>query len=401
MAPASFDTRTFVDIAAMGTYNRRNLACSIFQSGIRIPPLFGSVSHSYNSALPTPPSSDIDRSENSTTNGSRKSTSSVDTLSSVVYSSSADFSNALITVYNAAKPSSRNYTWCPVFKQYLPPELIDSIHIIPTYVDPDPIGYLFGSEDEGSSHIHSLSNGLILAKCVAELLTRGDFAIIPASAEGGNELDHPTLYGDRTAEQGEWRAVQRKLGSKWRVITCADGTHTITSAGVCIDESAPSGIRSTFDPDASIKLKLVLMKPWLAKTKLRGMEISYADLHNTVLEFKSSFRPDMRYLYYHYVTSILRWLNTQEAPLYRDAWRPKERWLRESLIVELARPGRLANWEVYEEIIAGRGMFDESDERDKEWIGRNFQTVSELGTERAKVERMAMRLSFGLLVLSE
>ncbi|KAK6340670.1 hypothetical protein TWF696_008995 [Orbilia brochopaga] len=379
----------------MVTYGRQSLANLVFHRKIQMLSLFAPASDvsAPEAAVPTPPSSLVSRSNSS--DPPRKSTSSVDTDISVTYSSSADFSKALTAAYNAAKPSSSGYIWCPIFKQYLPPDLIASIHIIPTYMDPGPIGYIFGNEQDGSDHIHSLSNGLLLAKCVANLFENSDFAIIPASTEDGNGLNHPTLYGNSVDEQKERNTLRRKPESQWQVIAGADGVHVITSTG--IDRSTVNDVQSL--QDAEIKLKLVLMKPWMAKTKLKGMEITYADLHNTPLEFRSSFRPDMRYLYFHYVTSILKWLNIQEAALYKDAWKPKEGWLRESLIAELARPGRLGNWKVYEELLAGRGMFDDSNEQyEEEWVDVKFQIDSGLG--KSKVENMAMRLSFGLLVLS-
>ncbi|KAF3906060.1 hypothetical protein ABW21_db0207300 [Orbilia brochopaga] len=371
----------------MAFHNRQSLTGSIFDTKAPRLSLFAPASN----VFPTPPSSTSAHSSSPL----KPSTSRLGTDTSVSYSSSADFFNALTAAYNAAKQNSSGYIWCPIFKQYLPPELIKPIHIIPTYTDPGPIGYLFGNEQEGSSHIHSLSNGLVLAKCVADLFECSDFAIIPASTEAANNLDHPTLYGRQMDEQTSRRRLQKEPKSQWQVTTDADGMHTIISAG--IDISAVNNIQNT--QNEGIKLKLVLMKPWMAKSKIKGMAITYGDLHNTMLEFKSPFRPDIKYLYFHYVTSMLRWLNVQEAALYKDAWRPKEKWLRESLIVELARPGRLGNWEVYEEILAGRGMFDDSNERDgADWIVSS-QFNAEL--ETSKLENMAMRLSYCLLVLSE
>ncbi|KAK6348480.1 hypothetical protein TWF718_006273 [Orbilia javanica] len=287
------------------------------------------------------------------------------------------FQKALTRVYSASKPGAPGYLWCPVFKQYLPASLIRHFHII----NPNPyysqaIGYLFGNIEDGDAHFESLANGMVMAKCIANLVVSGEFAIIPAE-NGENDLTGPEFGHNQTVEIGS---------EAWKELTLEDQTSLLD-----IKEIKESMKSEGVSPNPGIKLKLVLMQPHKAHRKIEDMDLLYADIHNTILEFKSSFRPDLRYCYFRYISSILIWLNEEEAQTFKNAWKPKEKWLRESLVVEMARPERLANWEVYEEIVSGNGLFDDGSE--------DGDTVVKMdnGWKTTKSGEMAAQLEWGLL----
>ncbi|KAK6358550.1 hypothetical protein TWF730_007879 [Orbilia blumenaviensis] len=317
------------------------------------------------------------------------------------------FQKALATAYSAFKPDGSGYLWCPVFKQYLPTSLIKHFHII----NPNPyysqaIGYLFGNMKDGEKHFNSLANGMIMAKCIANLVISGDFAIIPV--EGGeNDLTAPAFRGGATVEVGSQAWKELSIEERTSLLDIQDMKELIKSErelgilpadmdtlnrGNFVSELTSNTATS---PNPGIKLKLVLMKPYNSHCKIEDMDLQYADIHNTVLEFKSPFRPDIRYCYFRYISSILIWLNLEEAVVFKNAWKPKGKWLRESLVVEMARPERLANWEVYEEIVGGSGLFDDG--------GEDGETVVKMdnGWETTKSGEMAAQLEWGLLTSPE
>ncbi|KAF3098460.1 hypothetical protein TWF102_006025 [Orbilia oligospora] len=282
------------------------------------------------------------------------------------------FQKALSTAYSSSKPDGSDYLWCPVFKQYLPHSLIKHFQIItPSPYYSQAIGYLFGNIKDGESHFNSLANGMIMAKCIANLLISGDFAIIPISENAENDLSHPAF---------------RTSSSAWNQLTLEEQTSLLD-----LQELKQSIKPASPTPNPGIKLKLVLMKPYNSNTRIEDMDLLYADIHNTILEFKSSFRPDLRYCYFRYISSILIWLNLEEAKVFKNAWIPKGKWLRESLVVEMARPERLANWEVYEEIICGNGLFDDGGE------DGDMVVKMDNGWMTTKSGEMAAQLEWGLL----
>ncbi|KAF3906547.1 hypothetical protein ABW20_dc0107702 [Dactylellina cionopaga] len=379
-------------------FGSQNLTGSLFTNKLSLPKI---ITNFVNSAPRESPSPSL-----SSTLVSSK--SSLDyTLSSPFATSTntRDFYKSLVAAYSAASPTSSGYAWCPVFKQYLPPCIIDVVHIIPTHTNHEAVGYLFGNSSEGAEHIKSLSNGIIMASCIARLFVQGDFGIVPVetndSEESGNnlqncfergttiELGNPTWNELHPEEQNSLLEIQELKES----LKSFEG-HQSDKTPIC-----PRGFDTSLsscnnpNPNPGIKLKLILMKPHLSSKRMEDMDLYYSDLHNIILEFKSSFRPDLRYLYFRYITSLLIWLNIDEAKLYKNAWRPKERWLRESLIVEIARPERMSNWDVYEEVVAGVGTFEnEEGESEEEWV---IHTDTEL--EKNNLQRMVQQLLVGLL----
>ncbi|KAF3210698.1 hypothetical protein TWF191_011081 [Orbilia oligospora] len=320
-----------------------------------------------------------------------KSTKDTSTTTTSITSTIA-FQKALSTAYSSSKPDGSDYFWCPVFKQYLPHSLIKHFQIItPSPYYSQAIGYLFGNIKDGESHFNSLANGMIMAKCIANLLISGDFAIIPVSENAENDLSHPAFGTSSSGTTNTTTTDNNKdtdnIGSKsWNQLTLEEQTSLLD-----LQELKQSIKPTSPTPNPGIKLKLVLMKPYNSNTRIEDMDLLYADIHNTILEFKSSFRPDLRYCYFRYISSILIWLNLEEAKVFKNAWIPKGKWLRESLVVEMARPERLANWEVYEEIIYGNGLFDDG--------GEDGDTVVKMdnGWMTTKSGEMAAQLEWGLL----
>ncbi|KAK6501826.1 hypothetical protein TWF481_009649 [Arthrobotrys musiformis] len=266
------------------------------------------------------------------------------------------FKSSLTKAYSAASPTNNTDLWCPFFKQYLPPTLISHFRIItPNKYYSGAISYLFGGSvtDDADIHFNSLQNGMIMAKSIADLVVSGDFAIIPNQPDGENTLTHP-IFGSKP-------------------------------------ENIPSPTPQNTEEATGTPLKLVLMKPHHSTQKVPHLNLPYSSVHNTPLVFKSSFRPDLRYCYFRYITTILIWLNLKEAMYFKNAWRPAQKWLRESLIVEMAGPERLSNPEVYAEIISGDGLFDDGGE------DANVVVKMDNGWETTRAGQMAAQLEWGLL----
>lgn len=217
-----------------------------------------------------------------------------------------------------------------------------------------------------------------MAKCIADLVISGDFSIIPVEESSKNDLTGPAFRsGAKTVRVGSKAWKELSLEGQTSLLDNRDTKESIKAEGD--------------SPNPGIKLKLALMKPYNSHCRVEDMDLLYADIHNTVLEFKSSFRPDLRYCYFRYISSILIWLNLKEAKAFENAWRPKEKWLRESLVAEMVSPERLANWDVYEEIVAGNGLFYDGDE--------DGDTIVKMdnGWMTTKSGEMAAQLEWGLL----
>ncbi|KAK6519512.1 hypothetical protein TWF281_003339 [Arthrobotrys megalospora] len=321
------------------------------------------------------------------------------------------FQKSLTAAYSSSKPGTTpsTYLWCPVFKQYLPTSLIKHFHIItPNPYYSQAIGHLFGHSKDGESHFTSLTNGMIMAKCIANLIISGDFAIIPVEGygTGENDLTDTVFRGGATVEVGSPAWEELSLEEQTSLLDIQDMKDLIKNEGDSIikppNHLTPTSTITTNNlqsqsPNPGIKLKLVLMKPYNSNHRIEDMDLYYADIHNTLLEFKSSFRPDLRYCYFRYISSMLIWLNLQEAKVFKNAWKPKNKWLRESLVVEMARPERLANWEVYEEIVGGSGLFDDDDDEDGDDDDGERIVRMDNGWKTTKSGEMAAQLEWGLL----
>ncbi|EPS42986.1 hypothetical protein H072_3057 [Dactylellina haptotyla CBS 200.50] len=380
---------------------------SLLTEGVAFPKIFTSLLGSYQRKSDSSESSGSPT-RNSVTSRSSTSISSAPTSTSIQYkpapTESGDYNDALIQAYGAESPKTPGYLWCPIFKQYLPPCIIDISRIIPEHTDPNAVGYLFGNGDEGSSHINSLSNGIIMASCIGRLFTQGDFSIIPVQ-RGGHDLDD-CFSGGTTIGAGSQVREELKLEEQASLLEIQDLKDSTNKPGRKEDKYKSVTSRRTDSQSdrndisgsaaSNLQLRIILMKPYLSHMRISEMDLYYSDIHNTVLEFKSSFRPDLRYLYFKYIAFLLIWLNVEEAKLYKDMWRPKERWLRESLVVEIARPERISNWQVYEDVIAGRGMFDEEQEEGQNEGGWPVTVDPEM--KKVRLQKMASALMLGVLL---
>ncbi|KAI9779816.1 MAG: hypothetical protein M1839_007129 [Geoglossum umbratile] len=107
-------------------------------------------------------------------------------------------------------------------------------------------GYLFGDPSRGAEFLWSMGNGLVMDRVLEKQFDRGDFVLVPI----------PTEHGEP---------------SRWRFILTNETlrTHKL-------------GIVTSYE--------------------------KYGDLDGTELEFKNDSRPAHRFLYYHFVSTLLRYV---------------------------------------------------------------------------------------------
>ncbi|KAI9770739.1 MAG: hypothetical protein M1840_002989 [Geoglossum simile] len=160
------------------------------------------------------------------------------------------------------------------------------------------VAWMLGDEGDiaaGFSHIWNLRNGLIMSKDLEKRFDAGDFVIVPIPTENG--------------------APQR--------------------------------------------LRLLLLNPALGRHRYVETGKFYSELDGTELEFKGNWRPGLRYLYWHYVTSILRaakwetagWDDLKNRFPDGPIWATPGPYLRKSMVQQLGMA--IGDYEVKEEFTEG------------------------------------------------
>jgi len=202
--------------------------------------------------------------------------------------------------YNAYDPENEDYLWCPILKEYAPSGNRTAAHIVPHSIGYTNAGYLFGDRDRGSEFIWSMGNGLVMDSGLETLFDKGDFVLVPITAEPGKP-------------------------SCWR-----------------------------FD----------LMNEKLRTYHLPSMTgaRTYGELDGIELEFKNNNRPAHRFLYYHFVSTLLRYMR-YEKPGWAvrvilptgKIWATPGPYLRKSMLKALANA--IGDCEPSKELF-GDGVFD-------------------------------------------
>ena len=138
--------------------------------------------------------------------------------------------------------------WCPIFQCYGHIMERTAAHIMPLSTNPTNASYLLsetgGSYQEGVDLLWSPRNGLILHSILEQHFDRGTFTIVAIPTTAGHPQRFQTILLE-TRYEHHWIA-RKEGGLKWK------------------------------------------------------------DLHERELVFKNDFRPQRRFLYYHYITSIWR-----------------------------------------------------------------------------------------------
>jgi HNH endonuclease len=188
--------------------------------------------------------------------------------------------------------------WCPITKQYAGPLYRCAAHIIPHFIGYENVAWMLGDEGDiaaGFSHIWNLRNGLIMSKDLEKRFDAGDVVIVPIPTENG--------------------APQR--------------------------------------------LRLLLLNPALGHHRYVETGKFYSELDGTELEFKGNWRPGLRYLYWHYVMSILRaakwetagWDDLKKRFPDGPIWATPGPYLRKSIVQQLGMA--IGDYEVKEEFTDG------------------------------------------------
>ena len=174
------------------------------------------------------------------------------------------FRQDVIDFYCAAKPLEQSEeVWCHITSQWIHESSVKAAHIFSYKHGTDIMDAIFGRDPGTESELFSPLNGLTMWNVAEEKFDRGFLVIVP------------DLEVDATAaEIQKWHATEER-GYKIRVA----------------------------NREAKGMSKLI------PGTEHR----TWNDLDNKAIEFRSSHRPRSRYLYFHYLTSMLRKAWTTES----------------------------------------------------------------------------------------
>ncbi|KAI9774728.1 MAG: hypothetical protein M1839_001648 [Geoglossum umbratile] len=208
--------------------------------------------------------------------------------------------DALCHFYDAKDPEDEDRLWCPIIKEYASSLHRTAAHIVPHSIGYSNAGYLFGEPSQGAKIIWSLRNGLVMESTMEKRFDKGDFVLVPIPTDSGQP-------------------------SRWRFILMNEKLR-------------------------SYKIDV------LSRYKKIG------DLDGTELEFKNENRPAHRFLYYHFVSTLLRYVR-YEKPGWAEKrvnlptgkiWATPGPYLRKSMLQALASV--IGDCEPSEEVFDG--VFD-------------------------------------------
>ncbi|KAI4122155.1 MAG: hypothetical protein LQ347_006600 [Umbilicaria vellea] len=212
----------------------------------------------------------------------------------------------LIERYDSEDPGLEGVLWCPITRMYLQSEICTAAHIVPQSIGCSNAGHIFGEGDNGFGVIWSPRNGIMMTTWFESHFDKGDFVLVPV------EPANPEL------EPCEWR--------------------------------------------------FVLMNEKLRRHRVGGSESTYDDLDGRLLEWQNDNRPARRFLYYHFVTTLLRYVR-YEKPGWAEKrmmlptgklWATQGPYLRRSTLKYLALT--LGDVEDGDKMFAD-GVFDQKDNK--------------------------------------
>jgi hypothetical protein len=216
----------------------------------------------------------------------------------------SQWKGGLCHFYSATDPEDEDEDdlWCPILKEYATPPYRTAAHIVPYSIGYDNAGYLFGEPSRGAEFIWSMSNGLIMDYALKIHFDAGDFVLVPILTEHGKP-------------------------SRWQFILMNDKLRTCKIYVHC-----------------------------------RYKEIG--ELDGTELEFKNDNRPAHRFLYYHFVSTLLRYIRYEKPDWAEEGvnlptgkiWATPGPYLRKSMLKALANV--IGDCELSQEVF-GDGVFDE------------------------------------------
>ncbi|KAI9773301.1 MAG: hypothetical protein M1839_002161 [Geoglossum umbratile] len=162
----------------------------------------------------------------------------------------SDWKDGLRHFYNAKDPEDEDGLWCPILKEYALPLYRTAAHIVPHSIGYSNAGYLFGEPSRGAEIIWSMGNGLVMDSALEKQFDKGDFVLVPIPTEPGQP-------------------------SRWRFVLMNEKLRTY-------------------------------------KIEVRSRYKKIGDLDGTELEFKNENRPAHRFLYYHFVSTLLRYVRYEK-----------------------------------------------------------------------------------------
>jgi hypothetical protein len=163
------------------------------------------------------------------------------------------FRNDMIKVYHE-KNREEDYIWCPILGQFSTPNDMTAEHLFAYMHGQETMDAIFGPTK--SPELFSPHNGLLINSAIEKYFDSGKLVIVPDLA------DRPSLSEIKTWVMGDIREYKiRIIDQNWHKL--------------------PKRVHPHF-------------------------EITWGDLHNKRLQFRTSFRPRARYLYFHYCIQVLR-----------------------------------------------------------------------------------------------
>lgn len=202
----------------------------------------------------------------------------------------ADFKKRLIADYpelERTSNSGKKQYWCPVTKRWFAQGYMRAAHLVPHHWGYNQVGCIFGEPNNGYSHVWSTRNGLHVQILVEMAFDKGQIVIVPDDGQRwkvqvvDKSLLEPADDDDDDRDGGGWQT-----GLPWRIY------------------------------------------------------------NNTELDFRGALsRPGRRYLYAHYITTLLLtyrlkkpgWQLMVEERRERRVWATPGKWYRESTLKHLAR----------------------------------------------------------------
>ncbi|MCJ1393769.1 hypothetical protein MMC18_006645 [Xylographa bjoerkii] len=181
------------------------------------------------------------------------------------------FRQDLIDYYCAAHPlEASEEVWCHITGQWINERNVNAAHIFSYKHGTEIMDAIFGRDPGTESELFSPLNGLTMWDVAEEKFDRGLLVIVPNLEEDAT-----------TAEIQEWH-VNEERGYKIRVV-------------------------NREDPRMSKLIHGIEQRTW-------------NQLDNKAIEFRSSHRPRSRYLYFHYLTSMLRkaWITGSRSDALLD-----------------------------------------------------------------------------------
>ena len=199
------------------------------------------------------------------------------------------FRSELILKMGSEHPmSNREELWCPIHRSYFPTPIVTAGHLFPWKCGEATMQSIFGLSDSGYSELFKAENGILWSSQAEDRFEEGHFVVVP---------DVPDLPTEQQLDT--WEASDPK----------------------------------------EYKIKVLNPKHTKMQMIVYGKDITWAALDNERLEFKTSFRPRARYLYFTYCTAMLRrsfagkHLEISRAELRKRFWGTPGKYMREGMLL--------------------------------------------------------------------